>query len=402
MWEPVIRQHVILWRRIDTMLIQNTIIDLVSELIKIDSSNSWLIPGSPGEKNVQLSIQEYFRKLGIETYFEEIDERHSNLVGCIKGGGGGKSLTLYAHCDTVGYALWKERALVPCIKGDHLIGLGAADDKGHAAAIMLSLTEIIESEIKLRGDINICLVSDEEGTSCGAMEYVKKHTPGAALVLESAPINRINISHQGFGWLDIKVKGNAAHGSASEAGIDAIIHMAEVIVRLQRNKRELFEKNPHPLNGETVFHTGTIAGGTDYATYPDYCQLGIEIGIQPGETIENRICEIEKIFKEVKQIYPGFEGSVDIRIARNPFEAKGHDVLYEILSVEIEKITHKKAVAVGENSWGDAQLFQDAGFPTLGVGANGGNLHAPDEWISISELEQLIQILISVIVKFCA
>lgn len=83
------------------------------------------------------------------------------------------------------------------------------------------------------------------------------------------------------------------------------------------------------------------------------------------------------------------------------FVASGHEELYEIVSAAIEKHHGKKAVAVGENSWGDSQLFQDAGFPTLGLGAWGGNLHAPDEWVSLEEMETLICVLIDVIGQYC-
>lgn len=384
------------------MDLRQNLIELLSELISIDSSNSWLIPRGAGERNVQMYIKNYLEALGIEATFEKIDEDHQNLVATLKGTGGGKPITLYAHADTVGYELWPEEALKAKIKDDCIIGLGSADDKGHCAAILLVLKEISNKKIKLSGDINVCFIADEEGQSCGTFDYVTKHEKEAALILESAPINHINVTHQGFGWLKIKVKGHAAHGSDPGMGVDAITHMAEVIVRMEKNKRENFAKNPHPLNGETVYHTGVIKGGTDYATYPDYCELGIEIGTQPGETIENRIKEIEDIFAEIKKEDQRFEGSVEVVIARNPFESSGADELLGILSDEVKKITGKEAIAVGENSWGDAQIFQDAGFPTLGIGADGGNLHAPDEWVSIPELLKLVEVLVKSIQRYCA
>ena len=384
------------------MDLRENVIGLISDLVAIDSSNSWLIPGGAGERSVQLFIQNYLKGLGIESVFEKIDDNHENLTACLKGRGGGKAITLYAHADTVGYELWPDRALKTTVEGDKIIGLGSADDKGHCAAILLTLKKLIEENILLSGDVNVCFIADEEGQSCGSFDYVTKHEKAATLILESAPINHINIAHQGFGWLKIRVKGRAAHGSDPETGIDAITHMAEVIVRMEKNRRDNFAKHPHPLNGETVYHTGIIKGGTDFATYPDYCELGIEIGTQPGETIDKRIREIEEIFNDVKKEYPDFDGSVEVVLARNPFESSGTEGLLDILSEEVLNITGKKAIKVGENAWGDAQIFQDAGFPTLGIGADGGNLHAPDEWVSISEMVQLIELLVNTIKRYCA
>lgn len=383
------------------MITKNEVIELVSELVKISSINSWLIPGGPGEKEAQTFIQNYLSRMGVPSQFEKIDGSHYNLAATLKGTGGGKNISLYAHVDTVGCALWADRALIPELRGDRLIGLGAADDKGYCAVMMLTVKELMDRGVFLSGDVHLCFIADEEGASCGAMDYVKKHTPEPILVLESAPLENIGVTHQGFGWLNIITRGKAGHGSAGGHSADAIYHMGEVLVRMQRNQRENFAKNVHPMNGETVYHTGTIHGGTDYATYPEECVLGIEIGTQPGETMQNRIDEIEAIFREIKEFCPDFDGRVEPVIVREPYVASGHEEVYEILAKAIEKRHGKPAKAVGENGWGDAQLFQDGGFPALGLGSLGGNFHAPDEWVDIPEMEKLIQVLADVIEEYC-
>jgi len=376
--------------------------NLVSQMVKIDSSNPWLVPGSPGEAEVAAFIADWFKPYPVEIKLEEVEPGRSNLIVIWRGGGGGKSLCLYAHNDTVGYGLWRDRALIPRVEGDHMIGLGAADDKGHGASIMLALKSLIESGEKLRGDVWAFFPVDEEGTSSGSMDFVKRYKPDAVLVLEALGMGKVTVSHQGFGWLDIIVEGIAAHGSAPDQGVDAIAHMAEVITRMSKLDREVFGSTVHPLNGRMVFHTGTITGGTDYATYPDRCVLGIEIGTQPGETIQNRVDEIENIFDEIRQLYPNFKGKVEVKLARDPFEAAGYEELWKMVSSAMEKETGLVPVAVGENSWGDAALFQEAGIPTLMFGADGGNLHAPEEWVSLGELTNLANIVADVARKYCA
>jgi acetylornithine deacetylase/succinyl-diaminopimelate desuccinylase-like protein len=386
----------------DDMAVENReVVELISELVRIDSSNPWLVPGSVGESNVTKFISNWLKPLGVEVRLEEVEDGRPNLIALWNGTGGGKSLCINAHSDTVGYAPWRDQALIPQVVGDRIIGLGSADDKGHCAVAMLVLKSLVESGVRLRGDFSIALTIDEEGTSSGTMAYLKHYHPDAVVVLEPFGLGNITITHQGFGWLDIVVKGQAAHGCAPELGIDAIAHMAEVITRLQKLDREKYTPTAHPLNGKTVFHTGTIIGGTDYATYPGECRLGIEIGTQPGETIEDRVAEIEAIFSEVKSIYPNFNGRVEVKLARDPFEAKGHEVLWDILSSEVEKEIGHSVTPVGENAWGDAALFQDAGIPTLMLGAYGENFHAPGEWVSLSELVKLTRVMESTVRKFC-
>lgn len=383
------------------MVKRNEVIKLVSELVRIDSVNPWLVKGGAGEAQVANFIAKWLETLGVEVRLEEVEAGRSNLLARWPGSGGGESLCFYAHLDTVGYALWRERALDPRVEGDRLYGLGSADDKGHCAAAMLAMKSLITRGIHLRGDLWLALLIDEEGASSGAFHFVESHKPDAMLVLEPFGLGRINITHQGFGWLDIIVNGRAAHGSAPEVGVDAILHMAEVITRLGKLDRETFATSPHPLNGKTVFHTSLINGGTDYATYPDRCVLGIEIGTQPGESIQNRVDEIKGIFAEVKQSYPDFKGEVEVKLARDPFIARGHQRLWDILKPEMENELGKPVEAAGENAWGDAQIIQDAGIPTLMIGASGDHFHAPEEWVSISELVKLVRIIESTAEKFC-
>jgi len=375
--------------------------ELIGKLISIDSSNQFLIEGAPGSVGVRSFIKAYLDDHGIENETQIVDEDHSNLKATIKGQGGGRDLSLYAHMDTVGYDLWLDKALKAEFDGDRLIGLGACDDKGHLAIMMVLAKKISEEKPELLGDLHLCFIDDEEGQSCGSFDYVKKNACEACLVLESTQEEYINVCHQGFAWIRIIVGGKAGHGSAGEGSADAISRLAEILVRLERNKRENFSAHPHEMNGETVYHSGYIKGGTDFASYPDSAELGIEIGIQPGETIDDRIREIEAVFKEVREIYPDLDAKTEVVIDRKPFNTEGTEVLCEKVKAAIKKFTGKEAVCIGENAWGDAQIFQDAGFPTLGIGAVGGNLHAPNEWISLSSAEQLVEILFDIVKNYC-
>jgi acetylornithine deacetylase/succinyl-diaminopimelate desuccinylase-like protein len=209
------------------------------------------------------------------------------------------------------------------------------------------------------------------------------------------------VEHQGFGWIDVIVHGKAAHGSAPEEGIDAIVHMAEVIRRLDERDREEFAKTSDSPNGKTVFHTGTLHGGTDYATYPSIAVLGIEIGTQPGERLADRVREIEETFERCAKVLPGFRGEVDVKLDRDPFQAEGHQPIVEALDAAARKIIGGPFEPSGLNAWTDAALMQAAGIPTVLLGPAGGNFHAPDEWVSIPEVTSLAQILVEAIGTFC-
>jgi acetylornithine deacetylase/succinyl-diaminopimelate desuccinylase-like protein len=383
------------------MITENAAGTLLARLVRIESVTPWLIPDGSGERGVAEAMAAWVSDLPVEASVDEIQPGRVNLVVRLPGTGGGPRLGINAHADTVGYANWADRALSPVTDGDRMIGLGVADDKSGCAAALLALRSLVESGARLRGDLVIACVADEEGVSIGTEDLVERYAMDASIVIEPDGLPNAIVEHQGFGWIDVIVHGRAAHGSAPEKGIDAIVHMGEVVRRLDRLDREVYSGTSGSRNGKTVFHTGTIEGGTDYATYPSRAVLGIEIGTQPGEHLSDRVREIEAIFGEIAETHPDFHGEVDVRLDREPFRAEGHEELLSALDAAATEAIGRPFEQRGLNAWADAALMQAAGIPTVMIGSAGGNFHAPDEWATIPELAQLANIVEGAVRRFC-
>jgi acetylornithine deacetylase len=375
--------------------------ELLSDLVRIDSVTPFLIPDGAGEGEIARFMAAWLAPLGVEVELEEVEAGRPNLVATLRGSGGGRSLCLNAHSDTVGYANWADRALLPEHRGDLLIGVGVADDKASCAVGLLALRELARSGTRLRGDVVLACTIDEEGDSIGTAALVRRHTYDAAMVLEPHDVDLILTEHQGFGWADITVHGKPAHGSAPDAGIDAIVHMAQVVDGLAALDAG-FKAQPDPRNGRTVLHTGTIVGGTDYATYPSRAVLGIEIGTQPGETMAARVAEIEAIFADCATRLPGFSAEIRFQVEREPFVAKGHEALLAAAQAAAQATLGHPLKEDGLNAWTDAALMQAAGIPTILFGPTGGNYHAPDEWVSLSSCVKAVEIVRATAAGFCA
>ena len=383
------------------MITQDASAKLLEELVRIESVTPWLIPDGSGEGPIARAMSTWLSDMPVEVTLDEIQPGRVNLIARLRGSGGGPTLCVNAHSDTVGFANWAERALSPWVEGDRMYGLGVADDKSGCVAALLALRSLVESGVTLKGDLLVACVADEEGVSIGTEDLIERHPMDAAIVIEPDALPRGIVEHQGFGWIDLIVHGKPAHGSAPDDGIDAIVHMAEVVGRLDRMDREIFRTQPDQLNGRTVFHTGTIKGGTDYATYPAKAVLGIEIGTQPGEHLSDRVKEIELIFADLAQTLPGFSAEVDVKLDRDPFKAEGHEPLLAALDEAAISVIGRPFEPSGLNAWTDAALLQNAGVPTVLIGSAGGNYHAPDEWASISELTSLANIVERAVTLFC-
>ena len=373
---------------------------LLADLVRIESVTPWLIPDGSGERAAAAFVAAWAADLPVEVEVAEIAPGRVNTLMRLPGAAAGPTLCVNAHLDTVGFANWRDRALEPVVEGDRMIGLGAADDKAGCVAGLLALRELIETGATLRGDLLVALVADEEGVSIGTEALLSSRSIDAMMIVEPDRLPRAIVQHQGFGWIDVVVHGKPAHGSAPDDGVDAIVHMAEVVQRLHRLDVDVFAANPDPMNGRTVFHTGTISGGTDYATYPGSAVLGIEIGTQPGEHLSDRVADIEAIFEEVHELDGRFSGEVVVQLDREPFLAQGHEALYAAMDAASEEVLGKPLEPAGLNAWADSGLTQAAGVPTVMFGPLGGNFHAPEEWVSIPEVASAARIVEGAVRRF--
>ena len=145
---------------------------LLADLVRIESITPWLIPDGSGERAVADAMAAWLADLPVEIAFDEIEPGRVNLIVRLRGTGGGPVLGINAHADTVGCANWADRALEPTMIGERMVGLGVADDKSGCVAGLLAVRSLVESGVRLKGDVLLACVADEEGISIGSEDLV--------------------------------------------------------------------------------------------------------------------------------------------------------------------------------------------------------------------------------------
>lgn len=365
---------------------------LLCELVKIDSINPWINPEGAGEGEMAAFIAQWLGELeGVEVTVDEVAPGRPNVLALVPGTSGGPHLCLNVHTDTVDCAGWRDTAFVPRRLGDRLLGLGVADNKAQCAALMMLVKRLAANPSP--GPVTAIFAMDEEGPSKGSRSLLKSFTADGCIALEPMGIGRVVVAHQGFGSLDLVVKAAAAHGMTDDAQ-DAGVQLASLITGLARIDREILATSPHPLAGKAFFHTSFIRGGTDWGTYPAELTLGFEMGTNPGETLQDRVDEIQTMIEEVRETeHSGLRAEVVVQLENEPFTAVGHERLLAAYSAATDEVIGRQAAAVGLNTWTDAAITQSAGIPTILCGATGGGLHAIDEWVELPSVAQLVAIL---------
>ena len=377
--------------------------DLLARLIAIDSRNPALDPQGPGETVIARAVAAFLQDAGLSVALVEPHPARPSVVARLRGQGGGRTLLLNAHLDTVGFGAMAD-PLAPQVEGGRMYGRGSYDMKGGLAAVLLAAAALARGD-HLRGDLIVTAVADEEHASLGtaaALEHLRDTSVhvDAAIVAEPTELE-ICVAHKGFAWVTITTHGRAAHGSSRAEGIDAIAHMGRALVALEQLEQALQERPAHPLLGHGSLHASLIDGGTELSTYPARCRLQIERRTLPGETASSVGAEVEAILSTLGAADPRFDARAELTLFRPPFASDAGEPIVATLVAEATQRLGARPALFGAAFWMDSALLGEAGIPTAIFGPRGAGAHADVEWVDLASVQACVDVLVAAARDFC-
>src|SRR2546423_1170291 len=99
---------------------------LLARLVAIDSRNPVLAPEAAGEAAIAEAVATFLREAGLEVTTVPAATERPSVIGRLLGTGGGRTLLLNGHIDTVGFG-GMAAPLQPRIADGRLYGRGAVD-----------------------------------------------------------------------------------------------------------------------------------------------------------------------------------------------------------------------------------------------------------------------------------
>jgi len=355
---------------------------------------------------------------GINSRIDSWDENRANIIalvtaeravaGQIKSAGRRGALLFACHLDTVGpgEASWKYPPFAGIESEGRIYGRGSADMKGGIAAVVTAIRQIVESGVKLKGDIILFAAAGEETDSCGAKRFVRDWSgmPELAGVIIPEPTDfEVITAHRGLLWLKVTTKGKATHGSTPELGVNAIASMRAMLDELE-NYKIRFEPHPPAFlrkqegGGECSMSINTIVGGKAINVVPDKCNIGIDIRTLPAQIHQDIIADFQEIFAKLKQKNPEFDADVSIVREVGALETNNScDFVKEFCSA----VGINETRAVGFTT--DGPHLTALGAPVVIFGPGKPELcHKPDEYIEIADVEKAVEYYKNIILKFLA
>lgn len=377
--------------KLKAVISEEEIIDYIAALVAIPSYSRL--------KNQEMEIAGYihrtFLKEGIDSRLIEVKKGRYNIIATLKGEGGGKTLLLTGHTDTVPAYDMKDPFKLN-IKGNKLYGRGVADMKGSLACMIFSMIAIKRAKVKLKGDILFAGVIDEEEGSSGTIDLIERGIKAdAAIVGEPSNLN-LCVAHRGLEWFEFQFHGKTVHGGKQSEGINAILKASDFIQRCEEKLMPKIIDETHNIIGFSSMNYGTIQGGTQPSTVPGDCTLKIDRRWVPGVDYEQVVKDFEDVIAELKNEDKNFDCSFKVMKESRMKEGYIHeameiDLKHPILSMlrkSTETVQNKTPETTFFPAWTDGGLLSSyAKIPTIVFGP--GDLksaHSAGEYLAKDQI----------------
>ena len=369
-------------------------VEVLSTLVGIDSINPMGKPydrAEPVERRTIQYIEELFAPhvSHVNIVRQTCSPIHESLVIELPGRASRSAALFESHIDTVPADEWRDRALTPIIENGELIGLGACDDKGCLAAMILALLELVEESVVPPRTIILVCAGDEEYAQSGIRRFLldPKRQFGYAVFGEPTSLSPV-VQHKGTVRWDITVHGQSAHTSSPELGVNAIIGMTDVIQALRKHQEYLQSCRNNSLMTGPMITVTKITGGRTRNVVPDGCTVAIDFRVLPGM---DPAVERESVIEYLSSL-PWKISHSPVQLITPPLDTNPHSPLCdEALSVCRDVIG--AGAQIKGAPYGTDAAWVGGSCPAIVLGPGDIRFaHTADERISLNELRQGVEV----------
>lgn len=358
------------------------------------------IPSHGGEEQAVIRyLVDRFDRQGIPCRMSEMEGVPINVIAEI--GAGPRVLVLNSHHDTVppgDPALWFTDPLTPVVKDGKVYGRGAEDAKGCLAAMIVAFETLAARREALPVRVVLMAVGGEERGGLGTkVEAARGLRADAAIIGESTGLVPL-IAHKGVLRLEVEVTGKAAHASDPEAGVNAIVAMARIVLALEGLAAEI-RRRAEAYTGKASLVVSTIGGGVALNVVPARCVISIDRRVLPTETEADANREI--VETATRALPAGAGARVEVRKVRfvppsitdasSPIVAAAEEAATAVLGRSVR--------AAGFTATCDmTYLVNVAKIPTIILGPDSIELaHQANECISIEQMALAVEVYVKTI-----
>lgn len=364
------------------------VIQTLTSLVSIESINSSYDGGS-GERQIATWIRQFFEQRGMEVWEQQVFPNRPNVIARLPGRNPSRRVVLEAHTDTVSVQGMTIPPFEPRIEDGKLFGRGSCDTKAGLAAMMHAVAALHEEGIQPPCEVWLAAVVDEEYSYRGVVKLCEGLSAHAALVAEPTSLRAVIASKGVLRWR-IVVQGKAAHSGKPHLGVNAITHMARIVLALEDDHQRLAAQ-VHPLLGPATCNVGVIRGGVQVNFVPDTCAIEIDRRLLPGEKVEAVLAHYQKILDDLKTEHPTLEAHMEPPLLTDEALETAADSAPARLASRLLGEMGLNEEPCGVPFGSDASKLSRQGVPSLVFGPGSiDQAHAAVEFVEIAQVEQAL------------
>jgi len=261
------------------------VVDLVSALIRFDTSNTGELATTKGEADCARWVVEQLEEVGYETtYLESGAPGRANVFARLAGADRSRgALLIHGHLDVVPAepADWSVHPFSGAVENGYVWGRGAIDMKNMVGMMIAVARHFKRAGIVPPRDLVFAFVADEEAGGKYGCQWLVQNRPdlfegiteaigevgGFSLTLPRADggerrLYLIETAEKGMLWMRLKARGRAGHGSFVHDD-NAVTAVAEAVAKLGRHEF------PVVLHPAVASFLSAVAEETGYSFDPD-------------------------------------------------------------------------------------------------------------------------------------
>jgi len=414
-----------------------SIIKFLQELIRVPSVTPWFGPseGDSRESDVQALIRNKLLDINADVdtwetniedlkqykdnpgyYPDHIFEGRPNQVATIHGSGGGRSLLLTGHVDVVpAGAGWSNPPFDGEIINNEIVGRGAVDMKGGIAAMVMAVEAIKRSGFRLKGDILVATVVDEEAGGMGTLDLIAKGYRADGCILTEPTDMKLAPLCRGILWGKLTVFGRSGHielpqGDWRNGGaVDAIALARVFLDHFDRLNADWRERKNHPyLPIPCQVHIAQFNGGEYPTAFANKVEIVFDAQYLPREKDDNGMGskvkrEIETFIETVSQTEEWLRNNppeVEWLIDADCGETDVSDPIIQMAKENLEDHGLPEIIE-GVCAHVDIGWFEAKNIPSFIIGAGDPRVaHQDNESIKVDDLIKLTKFLATFIARW--
>lgn len=356
--------------------------DLTLELLKIPSPTG-------DEAAVAEHYAQVLRDLGLEVEIDNEAPKSPNVIARLRGANPGPTLEFDGHLDAI-HAPHEP----PHYSDGRIYGRGAADMKSGLAAAAEVVRVIVQSGVRLNGDILITAHSLHEapwGRNEAVYDMVRKLIGkgqlGDSVVVMEGATHQLPVIGKGLSIFeaDIRREGEAVHEVFSEAVVPHPILVGTRLVQALMTKNAEFAQVSLPYVGPETYFVGIFQAGDFYNRIPTSCHIVGTRRYSPERTFAEVEAEARAIAAQIAR-EEGIEIRLKLTKQRDGFRLDPEKPMAVALRNAYALVHGRPLPLGGIKAVADAPPFMEAGVPAVYHGPNSERAHADIEYVALADV----------------